>query len=99
MKFQNTKCFCLPKRLFILTCVSEIWTCLTWLWWFDFRLEQILANDPAISKYVASFQSGQKGSKNNQLATFTKVRPKSLIHTVVIFIDSVICIHVVNNYE
>ena len=26
-------------------CVPGIWTSLTWQWWFDFRLEPILAKD------------------------------------------------------
>ena len=29
-----------------LECVSWIWTSLTWLWWFGFRLEPIFATAP-----------------------------------------------------
>jgi len=60
--------------------VSEIWTNLTWLWWFGFRLEPISDKDQATAIIVALFKNGQKWHKNNHLATFSKDQSKSLIY-------------------
>ena len=50
----------------------------------DFRLNLIFAITPTAHKNVAHFKSGQKWIKNNHLTPFTKVKSKSLIHTVLI---------------
>ena len=54
---------------FFVPCVSRIWTIVTWLWWFGFRLGQyqIMTRPPK------SCCSCQKRHKNNHLTTFTKI--------------------------
>ena len=47
----------------LIPCVSGIWTRLTWLWWFGFRLEPISGNDRTVPKIVAHSTSGQKWLK------------------------------------
>ena len=44
--------------LWFLSCVSVIWTRVTWLWWFVFRLELIFA--PSASKTTTFFKSDHK---------------------------------------
>ena len=43
-------------------CISGIWTCFTWLWWFGFRLKSIFAQ-----KYYLL----QKWSEDNHLASLS----------------------------
>ena len=50
---------------------SGIWTSLTWLRWFGFRLRTIFASATAASRNTACFKSGQKCLKNNHLAPFS----------------------------
>ena len=64
------------------SCVSGIWTKITWLWWIDFRFERISGNNQATPTIVVHIKSGQKLPKSNCLATFTKVQSESLKNTV-----------------
>ena len=64
--------FQLGYLLILIPCVSGIWTSLTWLWWFGFRLKPILGY----------YRATPKGTKNNRLDTLTKVLLKSLKHYV-----------------
>ena len=70
----------LPNKT--LQSVSEIWTSLTWLGWFGFRLKPIFATAKAASKNTTCFKSDPKWLENNHLAKFTKVQSKSLTHSV-----------------
>ena len=43
-----------------LQCLSGIWKCVIWFWWFGFRLESIFDTAPAATKHNTCFKSGQK---------------------------------------
>ena len=62
--------------------LSRICTCITWLWWFDFRLEPISDNNRATPKNVTLAKSGPKWNKNNHLTILTEIQSISLIHYV-----------------
>ena len=47
-----------------------------------FRLKPISGNDQSAQDTVAHIRSGRNRRKNNHLATFTKVRSKSVMHSV-----------------
>ena len=47
-----------------------------------FRLETIFEIASTAQKYISHFKSAQKRHKNNHLTSFTKVKFKSLIHSV-----------------
>ena len=55
-----------------------IWTRLTWLRWFDFRLDPIF--DIAAAKKPTRFKSGQKWNNNNNLASLTRHILKGQFH-------------------
>ena len=57
---------------------------LNFIWQFDFRLKPIFYTAPAAPKNTAHFKSGQKWIENNPLASFAKVKSKSLTHSVCI---------------
>ena len=48
-----TGCKMIVQMLLKVTCVSRIWTSITWPWWFGFRHEPISGNDRPTSKNVA----------------------------------------------
>ena len=53
--------------------------------WFDFKLKSmIVTNAIAASKNASHFKSGQKWLKTNHLDYFTKLKSKSLIHSMVV---------------
>lgn len=67
----------------MLTCVSKIWTILTWRQWFGFRLNFM---DLATPKIVDHIERVQKGHKNKLLATLTKIKSKYLTHSLCIML-------------
>ena len=68
-------------------CVSEIWTRLSWLILGSSQLEIKVPQ-----KIVDHVKSGQNLCRNNQLATFSKVQPKSLICSVESQKTTTVCI-------
>jgi len=66
--FEYTIWHNMCEEIVELRSVSKIRTSYTWIWWFNFRLEQIFYIDPTASKNDARFKSGQKWLESNHLA-------------------------------